>query len=159
VANAAVPFGPIDIQEAVEMIAFMGPPVHEGVTMILYGEGRTPVYAQVLLQGSLVSGNGPFNELLLTSNVPLVPTLPGAKDVSMISMHLSLGPQTLIYYKHVHGHTIPFHPSGIVLPATCPKEGFQFTSTLTFADGSVVHVDPVIPCSPGRVHRRRGAHR
>jgi len=145
-AHVAVPFGPEIVNEATDMIAYMGAPVHEGVTMILYGEGRTPVYAQMLLQGSLVAGDGPFNELLLTSNLPLIPTLPGAKDVSMISMQLTLGPRSLKYYKRVHGRTVSFHPRGLVLPPACPGGGFPFTSTLTFQDGFVRHINVVVPC-------------
>lgn len=151
-AHVAVPFGPEIVHETTNMIAYMGAPVNEGVTMILYGEGRSPVYAQMLLQGSLVAGNGPFNELLLTSNLPLIPTLPGAKDVAMISMNLSLGPRLLKYYKRVHGRTVSFHPRGLVLPPICPAGGFPFTSTLTFQDGYVRNVNVVVPC-PRHKHK------
>ncbi len=153
-AHVAVPFGPEIVHESADMIAYMGAPVNEGVTMILYGEGRSPVYAQMLLQGSLVAGNGPFNELLLTSNLPLIPTLPGAKDVAMISMDLSLGPRSLKYYKRVHGRTVSFRPRGLVLPPVCPTGGFPFISTLTFQDGYVRNVDVVVPC-PSRRRRRK----
>jgi hypothetical protein len=153
-ARVAVPFGPEIVREGAQITVYMGPSVTEGVTLLLYGESRSPVYAQMLLEGSLVAGDGPFNELLLKSDVPLIPTLPGAKDVAITNMHLSLGPRDLKYYERVHGHTVSYHPRGLVLPVACPAGGFPFTSTITFQDGSVSNVNIVVPC---RHHRHRAS--
>jgi hypothetical protein len=160
VAQVAVPFGPEVVNEMAEMIVYMGPSIREGVTLLLYGEGRSPVYAQMLLQGSLVGGTGPFNELLLTSDVPIIPTLPGARDVAITSMKLTLGPRGLLYNERLHGRTVSFRPRGLVLPAICPKGGFPFTSTITFKDGTVSALDIDIPCPPQKHHapRRRLAN-
>ncbi len=157
-SEVAVPFGPNVVREAAEMVTYMGPPIHEGVTVIIFGEGRTPISAQMLIQGSLVGGNGPFSKLLLDSDVPLIPTLPGAKDVAMISLHLDFGPKFLLYYERVHGRTVSFRPRGLLLPLTCPTGGFPFNSTLTFEDGTVTNVSLVIPC-PARGHRAKSSIR
>lgn len=145
-ATMAVPFGPEIVRENANINIFMGPPVGETTTLLFYAEGRTPVFAQVLLEGGLTGDSGPFNELLLKSNVPVVPTLPGARDVSITEMRLSLGPRSLYYYETVRGRTVRFRPRGLVLPAKCPKGGFSFPSAITFLDGTVVPSTPVVSC-------------
>lgn len=153
-SEVAVPFGPNVVREGAEMVAYMGPSIHEGVTVIIFGEGVTPISAQMLIEGSLVGGDGPFSKLLLESDVPLIPTLPGAKNVAMLSLHLDFGPKSLLYYERVHGHTVSFRPRGLLLPLACPAGGFPFDSTLTFEDGTVSNVDLVVPC-PARGHKAR----
>jgi hypothetical protein len=151
-SRVAVPFGPDVVSEKAEVVTYMGPPVHEGVTLIIFGEGHTPLSAYMLMQGSLVGGNGPVNKLLLKSDVPLIPTLPGARDVAMTSMQLDFGPRFLTYYEHVNGHTVSFHPRGLILPTVCPTGGFPFTSTMTFQDGTVTSLNLDVPC---QAHGRR----
>lgn len=157
-SRVAVPFGPDIVSEKAEVVTYMGPPVHEGVTLIIFGEGHSPLSAYMLMQGSLVGGNGPFNKLLLKSDVPLIPTLPGARDVAMTSMHLDFGPRFLTYYEHVNGHTVSFRPRGLILPAVCPEGGFPFTSTMTFQDGTVTNLNLDVPC-PAHGSRTRSRTR
>jgi hypothetical protein len=159
-ATAVVPFGPELVSENATISVFMGPSaeqtkthVEEQVTtVLLYGEGSTPVYGQILMLGGL-GGSGPFNELQLNSDIPLVPTLPGARDASITNMQLSLGPRHIVYYVHAHHRLVAFHPRGIQLPERCPKGGFPFYLKMTFQDGTTATASPVVPCPHSR-HRR-----
>ena len=152
-SQVEVPFGPEIVGEKAEVVTYMGPPIHEGVTLIIFGEGRTPLSAYILMQGSLVGDAGPFNQLLLDSDVPLIPTLPGNRDVAITSVHLNLGPRFLRYYERVNGHTVSFRPRGLILPPICPRGGFPFAWTMSFQDGSVANLNINVPC-PGS---KRGA--
>lgn len=157
-SQVAVPFGPEVVTEEAEVNTYVGPPVPEGVTLIIFGEGRAPISAYMLMQGSLGGGDGPFNQLLLQSDVPLIPTLPGNRDVSIISVHLDLGPRHLTYHERVHGHTVSFHPRGLILPPVCPAGGFPFAWTMTFQDGTVAKLNIDVPC-PGSRHRAKSSAR
>jgi hypothetical protein len=144
-ATVEVPFGPETVTETASVAALMGPPSGEQVVLLLYAEGQTPVEAQQVLPGILVIGSGPIGESINTT-VPLVPTLPGAADASMTSMHMSFGPEHLTYYEKVHGKTVGYKPRGAALPQVCPRGGFRFFTDLTFQDGTALTVPSTVPC-------------
>ena len=153
-AQVDVPFGPEIVNEAANVTAFLGPPLGENVEVLLFTEGQTPVFAQSVFPGVLLLGSGQLGESLNTE-VPVTPTLPGAPDASVTSMHLSLGPAHLTYFKQVHGRTVRYRPRGISLPSTCPSGGFLFLTALTFQDGTNLTVSSTVPCPPARRHSRR----
>lgn len=72
-------------------------------------------------------------ELKLT--VPLVESLPGAADVSVVRVHVTLG-GNLTYYERRHGKMVPYKPKSVMLPKTCPRGGFKFSATFSFQDGT-----------------------
>jgi hypothetical protein len=148
----AVPFGPEIVRESAGVSIYMGPAEGESTTVLLFGESRSPVFAQILMQGELLDGAGAFNELALKTSIPVIPTVPGARDVAVTQMRLSLGPKGLTYYKRVRGRRVGYQPRGMVLPKKCPAGGFPFHSKMYFQDGSVVTQTLVVPC-PG--HKRR----
>jgi hypothetical protein len=148
-ATVEVPFGPEIVSETANVEALMGPPSGEQIVLLLYAEGLTPVLAQQVLPGILVIGSGPVGESINTT-VPLVPTLPGAADASMTSMHMSFGPDHLTYYEKVHGKTVGYKPRGAALPKVCPRGGFHFFTDLTFQDGTAITVPSTVPCPRSR---------
>jgi hypothetical protein len=150
-AQVEVPFGPETVGETANVDALMGPPAGENLGVLLYAEGRSPVFAQSVFPGVLLLGGGALGESLNTT-VPVTPTLPGAPDVSVSSMQLSLGPDHLTYYKKVHGKTVGYQPQGISLPSICPRGGFTFLTEMTFQDGTYLKVPSTVPCPPSR-HR------
>jgi hypothetical protein len=153
-AVVEVPFGPEIVSETASVVALMGPPAGpegEDVGVLLYAEGQTPVQAQAVLPGVVIVGAGPIGESIST-NVPLTPTLPGAADASMTSMHISFGPKHLTYYKKVHGKTVGYQPRGVSLPSICPRGGFRFMTELTFQDGTYLKVPSNVPCPSSRHH-------
>jgi hypothetical protein len=148
-AEIKVPVGPEPVAESASIEAEMGPPVGEEVGVLLYAEAGTPVAAQLIFPGVLLSGGGATGQSLNTS-VPLIPSVPGAPDVSMVSMNLSLGPAGLTYYKQVHGRTVGYRPEGVALPTRCPAGGFRFVSNIAFADGATVSASSTVPCPARR---------
>ena len=68
--------------------------------------------------------------------MPLVTSVPGGSDVSIVSVNATIGPSGLTYYKQVHGKLKPFHPLGIGVPKHCPHGGFPFSASFVFHDGS-----------------------
>jgi hypothetical protein len=154
--QVAVPFGPEVISESAAVGIYMGPPEGEATTVLLFGESHSPVFAQILMEGQLLSGAGAFNELALKTNIPVVPTAPGARDVAVTHMRLSLGPQGLTYHKRVRGRLVGYQPKGMILPAKCPAGGFPFGATMYFQDGTVVKQNLDVPCPSAH---RRGHHK
>ncbi len=153
-AQAEVPVGPEAVEEEASIQVFMGPPVGENVGVLLFGEALSPVFAESVFPGVLILGSGPLGESLNTT-LPLIPSLPGAPDVSVTSMQLSMGPDHLTYYKKVHGKTVSFRPEGISLPSVCPRGGFLFASSLAFQDGTSLEVSRRVPCPAGATRRKR----
>ena len=148
-AEIKVPVGPQPVTESAGIEAEMGPPVNGEIGVLLYAEAGTPVAAQLIFPGVLF-GNGGTGGQSLSTSVPLIPTLPGAPDISMVSMSLSLGPEHLTYYKQVKGRTVGYRPEGIALPSRCPAGGFRFKSEIAFLDGSTVSASSTVPCPPAR---------
>jgi hypothetical protein len=148
-AEIRVPLGPEAVPESAGIDAEMGPPVNGQIGVLLYAEAGAPVAAQLIFPGVLFGGGGNTGQNLETP-VPLIPTLPGAPDISMVSMNLSLGPDGLTYYEQAHGRTVGYRPEGIALPAQCPRGGFRFASAISFLDGSTVRAASTVPCPPAR---------
>jgi hypothetical protein len=145
-AQIKVPVGPEPVTESASIEAEMGPPVGEEIGVLLYAEAGTPVAAQLIFPGVLFGG---VSQSLSTA-VPLIPSLPGGPDISMVSMKLSLGPEGLTYFKTVHGRTVGYRPEGIALPARCPHGGFRFASDIAFADGTSTSASSTVPCPSSR---------
>ncbi len=141
-----VPVSAEPVSETASMEAEMGPPVGEEIGVLLYAEAGSPVAAQLIFPGVLAGGASQS----LSTAVPLIPSLPGAAYISMVSMKLSLGPEGLTYFKTVHGRTVGYRPEGIALPAHCPRGGFKFASNLQFADGSGASAKSTVPCPARR---------
>lgn len=145
-AQIKVPVGPEPVSEQASIEAEMGPPVGEEIGVLLYAEAGTPVAAQLIFPGVLFGGASQS----LSTAVPPIPSLPGAPDISLVSMNLSLGPEGLRYFKTVHGHTVGYRPEGIALPARCPRGGFRFAAQIAFADGSAASTQSTVPCPAPR---------
>jgi hypothetical protein len=152
-AIVTVPFGPELVQEQANIVAVMGPPVHEQVVTLLYAEARTPILAQLILPGELLPDSGVFGERL-ASTVPVTATLPGADDAAMTELSLDIDPPGLRYEKTVHERTVGYHPQGVAIPAKCPRGGFPFRAVLHFQDGDTVTSRRTVPCPPPRASRR-----
>jgi hypothetical protein len=77
--------------------------------------------------------------------VPLVPTLPGAPDLSVVRIQTTLG-GNLTYYQRAHGKTVAYHPKGIGLPKRCPRGGFKFTARFAFLDRTTAGAHTAVAC-------------
>jgi hypothetical protein len=122
------------------------------MVVLFYVDGRTPVNGWYIFTGEVLPQQGVFGSQLNTS-VPLVPSVPGGPDVSIVRGETSIGPQHLTYVHRVHGKLKPFHPRGIAVPEHCPKDGFPFSAQFSFLNGTHAEAKYVVPC-PRPIKRR-----
>jgi hypothetical protein len=144
-AYVEVPFGKGAGQEIPEVQALSGPSPKGNLVVLFYANGLYPVSAQLVFSGEVLPASGPFGSQL-AATVPLVTSVPGGPDVSILSVTSTIGPSDLTYYKHVHGRLIPFHPRGVAVPERCPSGGFPFAADFTFQDGSRTSATTTVPC-------------
>jgi len=147
-ALAEIPIGP-EIVEETARVTIVRAPIQEGhLALLFYLEALTPVAAYIVFPGLLLPGPA-TNDETVHFNVPVVPSLPGAPNVSVVQLTATIGPRGLTYYEHVRGKIIAYHPKGVLLPNHCPRGGFRFTASLAFEDGSHTSVSTTVHC-PGR---------
>jgi hypothetical protein len=150
-ADVEVPFGTGAGHEIPEIQAVSGPSPKGNLTVLFYANGLYPVYAQLAFSGEVLPDTGRFGSQLATT-VPLITSVPGGPDVSVLSVTSTIGPRHLTYYKHVHGRLVSFRPRGVSVPERCPPGGFPFAAEFTFLDGSHTSAQTTVPCPPAR-HR------
>jgi hypothetical protein len=131
VGVGVVAFGGELVQETVSIQQFFAP---GGVNV--YVEGKTPVSLQVIEKSHWVPAAAPFGPELIVE-VPLVETVPGADDASIISFEVKAGAA----YRR-HGKTVSYFTQ----PKTCPKSGFTAKMVLKFLSGETVPVIDKVPC-------------
>jgi hypothetical protein len=146
-ALVEIPVGGSVQSETASIALLAGIPQGGYVRLLVAATGLSPVIARIVMSSLLMSG-----ELELT--VPLVESLPGAPDVSVVRVHVMIGGH-LTYYERRRGRTIPYHPESIVLPRRCPRGGFHFAATFSFLDGSEAQALTTVACPA--VMPRRGA--
>jgi len=140
-----IPFGPEIVTETAQTTIYMEH-IHEGHLGLLFAaEGHYPVEAQIAFSGTVLPAKNPFGGDLATT-IPLVPTLPGAPNASVVRLHSTIGPLHLTYYEHTRGKYVSYHPRGIVLPNTCPHGGFHFAASFAFEDGAHTRAHTAVPC-------------
>ncbi len=143
-----IPFGPEILKETAQATIFMEH-IHEGhLGLLFYANGHLPVSAPITFSGLVLPAKNPFGGDL-AATIPLVPTLPGAPNASLVQLQSTIGPLHLTYYEYTRGKYRPYHPRGIVLPNTCPRGGFHFAASFKFEDGTHTSAHTVVPC-PGR---------
>jgi hypothetical protein len=148
-ADVEVPFGTGAGHEIPEIQAVSGPSPKGNLTVLFYANGLFPVYAQLAFSGEVLPDSGRFGSQLETA-VPLITSVPGGPDVSVLSVTSTIGPSHLTYYKQVHGRRVSFHPRGVSVPERCPRGGFPFAAEFTFLDGSRTSAQTTVPCPPPR---------
>jgi hypothetical protein len=149
-ALVEVPFGNGAGHEIPEVQAMMGPSATGNLAVLFYANGLYPVSAQLTFAGEVLPDHGRFGSQLATT-VPLVASVPGGPDVSIVSVETTIGPSHLTYYRHSHGRLVPFAPRGVAVPERCPHGGFPFAAEFQFVDGSQASASTTVPCPP---HRR-----
>jgi hypothetical protein len=150
-ALVEVPFGVGAGHEIPEVQAVAGPSRGGNLVVLFYANGLFPVSAQLTFAGEVLPDTGRFGSQLQT-NVPLVTSVPGGPNVSIVDVQSTIGPAHLTYYRHVHGRRVAFHPRGVAVPERCPHGGFPFAANFGFQDGSSTSASTTVPCPPPR-HR------
>jgi hypothetical protein len=151
-AFAEIPFGPQLVQESTAVTIVRAPSENGHLALLIHAAGASPVIANIVFPALLLPSTAPFGERL-RADVPLIPSLPGAPDVAMVSMHATLGPKGIVYNERVGRTTVSYRPNGILLPDRCPHGGFPFAATFAFLDGTHAIARTNVPCP---AQRRRG---
>lgn len=144
-AYVEVPFGNSSGHELPAIQAYLGPSSTGNMTVLFYALGESPVSAQLIFQGEVLPDTGRYGSQLSTL-VPPVPSVPGGPNVSVVRVQTTIGPAGLTYYRHRHGHSVPFHPRGVAVPERCPRAGFPFNAQFRFEDGSSTSASTAVPC-------------
>jgi hypothetical protein len=148
-AVVEVPFGTGSGHEIPEVQAVAGPSPHGNLVVLFYAKGLYPVEAQLSFAGEVLPASGRFGSQLTTA-VPLVTSVPDGPDVSIVEVKTTIGPSHLTYYRHSHGHLVPFHPRGVSVPERCPVGGFPFAASFSFQDGTQTSASTAVPCPARR---------
>jgi hypothetical protein len=149
-ATAEIPIGGETVRESAQIEVFSAR-VREGrLALMVYANALFPVSAQLVFPATVLPASSPYGENIDT-NVPLVPSLPGAPDVAVTSFRMALGttaagPDRFVYYHRVHGRRVPYAPNGLLLPPVCPRGGFPFKAQFTFQDDTVATARTTVPC-------------
>jgi hypothetical protein len=132
--------------EGLGVVAFGGDRVNEKVSiqdffapaggLTFYVEGSTPAYFQVLEKAQWTTASAPYGPELIVE-VPLVETVPGADDASILSFKVKVG---AAYRKA--GKTVSY----LTLPRSCPRGGAPLKAELKFMSGETVTVAYKQPC-------------
>lgn len=157
-ALAELRFGQQLVTEGASISIARAPDQEGHIALLLYASGPSPVNTQILSPAQLLPTGPPFGGRL-DMELPVIPSVPGAPDVAIVSLHVTLGPQGLTYYEQTEGNTLAYTPKGILLPTTCPRGGFPFAARFSFLDGSHPDARATVPCQdPRRRGRRNHSH-
>lgn len=132
-----VAFGGELVPETVAIQSFFAP----GNGLSFYVEGKTPVSFQILERSHWIAVTPPYAAKLIVE-VPLIETVPGADDASVLSFDVTVG---AAYRRHGRAH---YYITGA---RHCPRGGFPVKMELHFLSGETVPVTTTTPC-PAR-HR------
>jgi hypothetical protein len=148
---AEIQFGPEILSEPGNITTFMAPLKEGRLGLVFFAKADSPVEAELIFSALVLPAPAPFGGELET-NVPLIPTLPGAPNAAVVQLQTTIGPIGVTYYEHLHGRYLPYSPKGFVLPSRCPRGGFPFRADFTFLDGTSTTATSTIPCPGGRAH-------
>jgi hypothetical protein len=150
-ALTGIVLGSTTITENAPITVVRAPDEEGRIELLFYAEGTTPVTTRIVFPGLLLPASAPFGGLV-SIGVPLVPTLPGAPYISVISLTATLGPIGVTYYEQVGGRTLAYQPRGILLPRSCPNGGFPFAAEFRFLNNASANAHTAVPCPGAKRH-------
>jgi hypothetical protein len=133
-----IPVGGEVRTETASLALVAGPSPDGYVRLLVAATGLSPVIARIVIPSLLQTG-----EFELA--VPLVESLPGAADVSVVQANLIIG-GNITYYEPVHGKNVAYRPEGIGIPRSCPRGGFRFSADFSFLDGGHATARTTVAC-------------
>jgi hypothetical protein len=157
-ATAEIPIGGEPVVESAQIEVFSSPVQDGRLGLMVYAYALSPVFAQLVFPATVVAASPPYGEGIDT-DVPLVPSLPGAPDVAVTRFQMTLGtpvtgPDRFAYYRSVRGRRVAYSPRGLILPPVCPHGGFLFKAQFAFQDGTVATARTSVRC-PRQTRRAR----
>jgi hypothetical protein len=148
-AAADVPFGVASVAEQAPIDLFSGPLQDGHPQLLFFAEGEYPVLANIIFGALVLPAQAPFGGAL-NATLPLIPSVTDGPDVVLVRLQTTIGAKGIIYSERIKGKTIDFHPRGILLPKSCPREGFAFAAHLTFQDATHASAGTTVPCPRSR---------
>jgi hypothetical protein len=130
-ATVRVPFGTGSLKETVNLTLLVGHTHGEEQELLYYAVGTVPVISELVFRaeiGTAAAGNA------MVTRLPAISTLPGAPNAALVSLESRIGPPDLTYTRIANHKEIHYHPRGMVLPASCPPGGYDFSATFRFED-------------------------
>jgi hypothetical protein len=133
------------IREPFTLDFFFGPSQHGHLTLLAYASAVAPVPVELVVVAREVHAPKPYG-LGFSVEIPPISTLPGTSLASVESAFATFGATNVAYYENVHGKRTLVHLKGMTVPKSCPSGGFPTEGIIDFADGSMLTVNPTIPC-------------
>jgi hypothetical protein len=124
---------------------YAGASVQDKPGLVVVANTYNPVRFHLFYQGYLYippPGFGIGVAILL----PQSPALPFGAQLMLSRVRAAIGGPGITYTKSRHGRRVAYHPRGVTLPATCPRDGFRFRLIVRFQDGARRQADAVAPC-------------
>jgi hypothetical protein len=154
IATAEIPIEGDAIAESASVEVFSTSVEDGRLALMVYANALSPVLAQLVFPAIVIPAAPPYGEGIDT-NVPLVPTIPGAPDVAVTHFQMTLGSpssgtDSFVYYHSVSDRRVPYIPRGLILPPACPRGGFPFRARFVFQDATVATAHTSVPCPPRR---------
>jgi len=118
-ALGVVSFGSERVEEKTSIMGFFAP----GNSLQFYTQGNSPVALEFISPGHYMTSSGLYAQKFVNA-IPLVETVPGAPDASVLSIKVTVGAA----YKK--GKTTVYYGTE---PTKCPKGGLPLKSELIFA--------------------------
>jgi hypothetical protein len=141
----ALKLGTQIIEEPYTLDFFLGNNTPGHIVVLLYVEAVSPVSIQLVFSANVVQFPKPYG-LGFHFNIPLIPTLPGASDASVLNAHVTIGAANAAYFEKVHGKRKLVHIKGLILPKTCPRSGFPVETEVSFLDNTTDVLKASVPC-------------
>ncbi len=132
VGVGVVSFGTERVQEKASVQPFFAP--NGGLELFL--DGSTPVSLEILAAGQFVDSSPPFSVEFI-GQVPLIETVPGALDASILDGTVRIGAA----YKQGR-QTISY----VTVPKKCPQSGWPVKVELSFLGGATAKASYKMPC-------------
>lgn len=142
-AAVRVPFGAGTLKERVDLTLLVGRSEGEEQEILYYAVGTVPVISELVFRGEI--GTAAAGNAMLT-HMPAITTLPGAPNASVISLESRIGPPGLTYTRTAHHRQIRYHPRGMILPRTCPRNGYGFSAIFRFEDSTSSSATSNVSC-------------
>ncbi len=128
--------GTENISENATLWAFLGPPQNLQPTFEILAQGYTPIDKRVVLNGTVLPASAPYGEALSIA-IPPIPTLAFEPDASVVVFSLTIG---------TSGRHTRHDANAVLVPSSCPVDGFPFAAEFTYADGSSGSSVATVPC-------------
>jgi hypothetical protein len=131
-AQGIVSFGTERVKEGASVQPFFAP----GGGLAFFADGVSPVSIEIVSKGKVLNSSPPFGPTV-EAEVPLIESVPGALDASVLSINVKVGAALK------KGKKTTYY---ITVPKKCPKGGFPVKSVLSFLGGATAEASYKAPC-------------